>query len=250
MRYGYDLRLYEDYGVKVSVALPPSHTHALITGASGSGKSWTLLYLIGSLLHSNPDTIIFLCDFKSSHDFDFLRSYKYYYSGTNCYNGIMEYYEHFNQARENASDGLRYILVAEEYPAFLTYLDSQDKVNKTKKASDILSAVSEILMMGRGTGNGFGFWCVTQRADSSWFSYGSRDNFMLIISLGRLSREQKAMLFSGEDIPERVYKSGQGLLLADGQALKEVAFPLIKDVGDWKRHILSILSRNIAHVLN
>lgn len=244
MRYGYDLTLLEDYGVKVSVTLDPgTHCHALITGASGSGKSWTLLYLIGSLLQSSPDTIIFMCDFKSSNDFSFLHSYRHYYTGMDCFKGIMEYYERFQQVHQNGTDGLRYILIVDEYPAFITHLQMLDKTNKAKHTNDILSAVSEILMMGRGTGNGFGFWCVTQRADSSWFSSGSRDNFMLTIALGRLSREQTFMIFSGEDIPERIYKAGQGLLLADGQALKEVAFPLIKDVGDWKRHILSILSQ-------
>ena len=243
MKYGYDLAIFEEYGVKVSVNLNlGTHCHALVTGASGCGKSWTLLYLIGSLLHSNPETIIFLCDFKGSQDFDFLHSYKYYYKGTNCYNGIMEYYERFNQAREKCSDGARYILIVDEYPALVSYLEARDKLNKTMQSKVILSAISEILMMGRGTGNGFGFWCVTQRADSSWFNSGSRDNFMLIISLGRLSREQGIMLFSGEEIPDRIYKPGQGLLFADGQALREVAFPLIKNIGDWKRHILSRLS--------
>ena len=67
---------------------------------------------------------------------------------------------------------------------------------------------------------------------------------MILVSLCRLSKEQNLMLFSGEDIPNRIYKPGQGLLLADGQALREVAFPLIKDVRDWKRHILLALSRN------
>ena len=67
---------------------------------------------------------------------------------------------------------------------------------------------------------------------------------MLIIALGRLSREQGIMLFSGEDIPDRIYKPGQGLLLADGQALREVIFPMIRDTRDWKHHILLILSRN------
>ena len=67
---------------------------------------------------------------------------------------------------------------------------------------------------------------------------------MLTIALGRLSREQRIMLFSGEDIPDRIYKPGQGLLLADGEELREVAFPLIRDTRDWKRHILLILSRN------
>lgn len=250
MNYGYDLRLYEDYGAKVSINLDPgTHCHVLLTGASGSGKSWTLLYLIGTLLRSNPNTVLHICDFKKSNDFNFLHSYRYYYAGMDCYKGIMDYYDRFNQVRQDGSDSSRCILVVDEYPAFITHLQTLDKTNKTKQASDILSAVSEILMMGRGTGGGYAFWCVTQRADSSWFNSGSRLNFMLTISMGRLSREQKLMLFSGEDIADRIYKSGEGLLLADGQALREVAFPLIRDVTDWKRHILSILSRNIAHVI-
>lgn len=243
MKYGYDLAILEEYGIKISVNLDPiSHCHSLITGSSGSGKSKTILYLIGSLLHSMPDSILYICDFKKSSDFCFLNRYKHYYGGIDCYKGIMEYYTQFDNARQNGYDSSHYVLIAEEYPAFLTYLQSQDKANKTKQANDILFSVAEILMMGRGLG--FGLWIVTQRADSSWFSSGSRDNFMSTLSLGRLSREQGLMLFSGEDIPTRIYKTGQGLLLADGQDLREVVFPLIRDIRDWERHIVSILYKN------
>ncbi len=242
MRCGYDLEVLSKFGVKVSVNIDPgTHCHALITGSSGSGKSQTLLYLIGSLLRSDPETVIFLCDFKNSNDFGFLSSYKYYYQGIDCYRGVMEYYAHFNQARKEGA-WERCILLIDEYPAFITYLEAMDKADKTHQAKDILSAISEILMMGRGLK--FGLWVITQRSDSAWFPSGSRDNFMLTIALGRLSREQAKMLFSGEDIPDRIYKPGQGLLLADGQALREVAFPMIRDARDWKRHILLALSRN------
>ena len=58
---------------------------------------------------------------------------------------------------------------------------------------------------------------------------------------GRLSKEQKGMVFAGEEVPDTIYQRGEGVLLADGHPLLEVKFPLIKNVDDWKRHILSIL---------
>ena len=131
------------------------------------------------------------------------------------------------------------MLICDEYPAFINYLQGQDKTKKTKYASDILSAISEILCLGRGIQ--FYTWIVTQRADNTLFSNGCRDNFMVIIGLGRMSKEQRGMLFSGEEIPERIYKRGEGILLADGSPLIEVKFPFIKDIDDWKRHILKEL---------
>lgn len=245
MKFGYDLALYKDFGAKVSITLDlSSHCHTLVTGSSGSGKSQALLYLLGSLLKSASNTIVFLCDFKNSTDFRFLQTYPHYYSGLDCYKGIMEYYERFQQVRQNDTSNSSYLLIVDEYPALLSHLETLDKVNKTKHTNDILSAISVILMMGRGTGNGFGFWCVTQRADSSWFNSGSRDNFMSIIILGRVSREQKIMLLRGEDIPDRIYKPGQGILLTDGEPLKEVIYPLIRDMNNWKQHILAILSQS------
>lgn len=64
-----------------------------------------------------------------------------------------------------------------------------DKQNKEKRAADVMNAVSEILMLGRGLH--YGIWIVTQRADAALFANGSRDNFMCILALGRLSKEQK-----------------------------------------------------------
>ena len=120
----------------------------------------------------------------------------------------------------------------------------QDKANKTKLANDILAAMSEILMLGRGVGIGFSCWCVCQRADSILFNNGSRDNFMIIIALARLSREAKAMYFSSEDIPDKVYKQGEGIILADGSPLREIKYPFITDINDWKQHILEVLEHS------
>ena len=105
--------------------------------------------------------------------------------------------------------------------------------------NDVLGAVAEILMLGRGIG--FGCWIVTQRADSALFSNGARDNFMAVLAFGNLSKEQKGMVFPGQEIPDHIFRAGEGMLLADGKEITAVKFPLIEDAAGWKRHILSIL---------
>ena len=80
-----------------------------------------------------------------------------------------------------------------------------------------------------------------KRADNSLLANGARHNFKVVIGLGRLSKEQKGMLFSGEELPERIYKKGEGILLADGYPLREVKFPFIRNIDDWKKHIHAIL---------
>ena len=240
MLWGYEVR---------SGGLPPlpirldvkTHCHALITGVSGSGKSYALLFLIGSILKENPDLVLFFCDFKNSEDFEFLSGYEYYYAGNNCYQGIMEYYRYFCEERRGRKRNKRYLLIVDEYPALINYLTGKDKQEKTKKAGDILNAVAEILMIGRGIG--FGIWIVTQRPDSTFFANGAREDFMVIVGLGRLSKEHKAMVFAGEDIPNKIFQKGEGMLLADGFPIKKVKYARINNIISWKRHILEILKK-------
>ena len=240
MIYGYNMGIFTETGLKIPIQLDLSdHCNLLLTGCSGSGKSYALLYLLGSVLKSNEDIEIFFCDFKNSYDFSFLEDYPHYYSGDNCYDGITEYYRVFCSARQQREFTKKHLLICDEYPALVNYLQGQDKLNKTKYASEVLSAISELLCLGRGIQ--FYTWIVTQRADNSLFANGARDNFMIVIGLGRLSKEQKGMLFSGEELPERIYQKGEGIILADGHPLQEVKFPFIRNIDDWKKHIHAIL---------
>ena len=240
MIYGYNMGIFTETGLKIPIQLDLSdHCNLLLTGCSGSGKSYALLYLLGSVLKSNEDIEIFFCDFKNSYDFSFLEDYPHYYSGDNCYDGITEYYRVFCSARQQREFTKKHLLIFDEYPSLVNYLQGKDKANKTKYASDVLSAISELLCLGRGIQ--YYTWIVTQRADNSLFANGARDNFMVVIGLGRLSKEQKSMLFSGEELPERIYKKGEGILLADGYPLREVKFPFIRNIDDWKKHIHAIL---------
>ena len=236
MKLGYYLDLYYEMGKRIAITKPiNSHCHLLLTGGSGSGKSYALLYLLGNVLKECPEIIVYFCDFKQSAEFSFLSGYPHYYSGGACYQGIMDYYKKFQDIRKSGKVTSRYLLICDEYPALLHYYMSLDK----KKANDLLMRIAEILMMGRGLS--FGCWIVTQRADAQLFQNGARDNFMVLIALGRLSKEQRTMLFSGEELPERVYQRGEGLILADGDSIHEIKIPMIANVSDWCFHILKVL---------
>lgn len=248
MTFGYELEAFSRYGLTIPIKLGlASHCHALITGSSGSGKSQALLFLIGKLLQAFPGISIYLCDFKNSKDFSFLEGYAHYYAGQDCYAGVMDYYQKFSHVRtDRALQGrTRHVLIFDEYPAFVSYLQMKDKANKTKLANDVLGAVAEILMLGRGIG--FGCWIVTQRPDSALFSNGARDNFMALCALSNLSKEQKSMIFPGQEIPDLVFQAGEGMLLADGRKIMPVKYPLIENDADWKQHILDILNGGLQH---
>lgn len=236
--YGYSLLKYEDYNIRLPILIPiASHPHALIVGSSGSGKSKALLYLIGRLLQRQPTMDLWLCDFKNSEDFAFLKCYSRYYAGNDCYQGMLDYYQEFSKSRQSGQSEQRHLLVFDEYPACISFYQGKDKQEKTKKAAEILSAVSEILMLGRGIN--YGLWTVCQRASADIFPQGARDNYMISISLGHTSKEQKGMLFPGEDIPDRIYKPGEGIILADGYQLQTVKFPLIENTDNWRENILA-----------
>lgn len=236
MRWGYRISGHFPCPINLNIE---NYCHALVTGGSGSGKSYALLYLLGTLLQDTPDIELYFCDFKNSKDFAFLSEYSHYYTGDTCYQGLMNYYKNFCKTREAGIENKRHLLIFDEYPAFINYTSAKDKYDKTKKASDVLNAISEILMLGRGIA--YGIFIITQRADSTLFVNGARDNFMVVIGLGRMSKEQKGMVFSGEEIPNRIYHCGEGILLADGYPLQEIAFPRIRNIVDWKRHIKEIL---------
>ena len=234
MRWGY---IRGAGGMPVPLELPIfTHLNSIICGSSGSGKSYGILYLIGNLLQDAPDTILYICDFKNSQELEFLKPYPYYFSGNDSYEGIMQYYKKFCDARIQGRNKSRHLLIIEEYPALISYMSTFDKQNKTKKAGDILSAVSEILMLGRGIS--FGIWLVCQRPSASLFEGGARDNAMVTLNYGRMSKEQKSILFSGEEISDRVYKPGEGVILADGHSLYDnFCTPRIRNIVDWKKNI-------------
>ena len=74
MFLGINLELLNKYNItqKITIDLV-SHPHILLTGASGSGKSYALKMLIYSSLKEKAE--ITFCNFKNSYDFKILKGY-------------------------------------------------------------------------------------------------------------------------------------------------------------------------------
>ena len=215
-----DLIMRKEYGLCLRLCISLDTIHTLVIGQSGSGKSIFLKFLLNQLVHSKKAEI-YLFDFKNSGDFRFLEGYKNYYRGDGCIEGLENFYDIFQQARNNPEmyAGYHNIIIFDELPAYLIYLAGKDK----KLAEYHKAMISEVLMLGRSLG--FGFICAMQRPDAQFLANGARDNFFNIVALGNLSSEAKQMVFSGYELPEYNYQTGQGLLLRSGKEIEQIIVP-------------------------
>lgn len=200
--------------------------HACLVGGTGSGKSVATLYLLYNLL-KNYNVKLTICDFKKSGDYKGISDrFAEFNEVTGC---IEEYYYEYEITLENSSQ-IKLLLV-DEYAGYIIWAAQNDK----KKAEEIKQKISEILMLGRSR-HCF-IWCIQQRISASLFptGIGAIDNFQICIGLGRLSVDSRKSLFAGEHLDniafeERFHpKTGQGLVLIDGQELQAIQIPYIAD---------------------
>ena len=200
-------------------------------GGTGSGKSIFILYLLYNMLRyvkkENCKMELFICDFKKSGDFK----------------GIAKNYAEFEKTKENSATIK--ILLIDEYAGYIIWLTQNDN----RKAKVIKEKISNVLMMGRSR-HCF-VWCVQQRISASLFptGIGAIDNFQICIGMGRLSVESRKSLFSGEHLEDREYeeryhpKTGQGLILIDGQEIQPIQIPFISDKERLKKLLQEMAKR-------
>ncbi len=230
MIIGYDYRMWYEYSLKLPITLDlNTYKHLIISGSTNSGKSYGLKYMMYGLSKESCD--IWYCDFKN--EVSYLKGKTHFFTGLNTIHAIEQFYSLFLDIKsKKVIASKNQILIMDEYPAFLLYLESQDK----KQACAIKQKVAEILMMGRSLN--MGIWIVVQRPDAIFFSNGTREQFMTSITLGRISPEVGKMLYSGEAIPDRIYQVGEGIVLMDGMPLREIKIPKINNIPLMEKIIL------------
>ncbi|MCH5259541.1 MAG: hypothetical protein J1F18_07305 [Lachnospiraceae bacterium] len=237
MYIGYDYFFWNEYQEKIGIDIDlKSHPSLLLTGASGSGKSYALKWILKNLLKNQVN--LTFCNFKKSDDFKFLNNFDRYYSYLGCEKGLAEFFQQF---KERQTEDIEFnekfsILVFDEYPAFILSTSITDK----KLSEKYKTMISEILMLGRSYG--FGIWLIMQRPDAAFLANGARDNFHSTISLGNLSKEAKSMLYGGEELPNHVYNFGEGVCWVDGIGFREIKFPKISNMALLEQNILSRLT--------
>ena len=207
-------------GIKVPVNWEYSRMpHVLLTGNTGSGKSYALRIILGRIATQIPKSRLIVCDFKGE-DLAFLQGSENYFRFMECRDGLDKFYQIFTD-RLNGIDQSRtfYGLVFDEWAAFIQMLDK-------KTAEDCKQKLSAILMMGRSIRT-ICLICL-QRPDAQLFNT-ARDNFNNVIALGNLSKEAVAMLGFDKDKLLPAIRQGEGHMLFNGINQTAIAFPRVRN---------------------
>lgn len=239
--YGYDK--WHNYGIKepIKADISPEHnSHILLTGMSGSGKSYGELIMFAKLVLATPDSECYFADYKQEDSFGFLRGCLRYFPYKRTIEALDIVYT-ILQKRQSGEDKSRkpVTLIWDEYVANMLALLSEDK----KTSSTVMNRVSEILMLGRSLN--VRFLCSCQRPDASVFPTGSRLNYGVIIILGAPIRSIYEMLIPPEyieQIGERKFKTGEGVLLLQGSELHFIKIPMVQDVNRMQELCIRALS--------
>lgn len=206
---GIKLPVHIDFGV---------YPHFLIVGSSGSGKTYFSKALLAKISKYEKQTELVLIDYKGDQDFSmFSKAYRF----DKSFEGLRYFFGRFKKRQEGIDkERIPLYLFFDEFGAFVS---NQDR----KQQEEIKRMIATLLMLGRS------FRCHVivslQRADSSYFSGGARDNFSLRLGLGRMSPESKKMLFGELSSEIFLGSRGVGYFQADGFDIKKVVVAKISN---------------------
>ena len=209
IKVGYDLDAWHNYGERKEINADISqNSHMLICGMSGSGKSYFQQILFARLAKIEAQGIFLFADYKN--EFEHLQGLDSYYGYKDALKGI----EIAHEILQNRIDGVdksrtQVTLIFDEYVSCMLNLLGEDK----KKAQLYMNMVSELLMLGRSLRLRLVICC--QRPDANVFSYGSRNNFGILIVLGAYFNSTYEMLMPEyrDIIKSKEFGLGEGSIL-------------------------------------
>lgn len=192
----------------------------IVVGQSGSGKTYTCKQILAhTYIETNCE--MYVLDYKSDTDFDFLTGCKRFFRYTECRNGLHELYDRFLQ-RQNGSDKERHplLLFFDEWSSYCNAADKKS-LEEDKKVLGILVSL----------GRGFRTHVLMsqQRGDATYFER-FRDNFSMCVGMGNLSAESRLMLYpdyAKELLPDR--QRGTGYVAFNGQKPIPIFVPPVKN---------------------
>lgn len=211
---------------KISIdeqAFISTFSHILVSGQTGSGKSYALLYLL--IIYKLKKATISVCDPKFSDLADFSRMLKI--SSFSAPSLIVEevrkvFEEMENRKRKRISEGWKIgtiatdnglelrILVIDEFASLQMKLDK-------KELAELMKYLNQIILEGRG----LGVFVVIgmQQAHSSILPTALREQFSAIFVLGNSGVQTFNVAFQdkAKDLPDFVLEVGEGWLMKNGE---------------------------------
>lgn len=201
------------------LVIPPTNTHILVAGRTGSGKTRATLFLIAKSLLQNPSVDFHFSDFKNGGDYNFAIPDGHL---LNVDNTIDDALMMLKSRQAGLPDRYPYIAVLDEYPSFILSLES-------KMRKEYQSKLATLLNLGRAFE--IHVWVVTQRPGAELFANGSRDNFNCRIVMGTSSPETRRMVLGDDagDMPADWLNNGvgQGVIYRDGIGINHISVPQV-----------------------
>jgi hypothetical protein len=240
LNIGYDLDTWNRVKMKVPITTdisPATNSHILLSGMSGSGKSFMLNIIFSKLTKQGGE--FYFADYKGDDSFAHLRGLPHYYSFQDTLEALDIVYSRLNERLSGEDTSRKQItLIYDEYMANILTLMNEDK----KKAGEVMSRISEILLMGRSMG--VRLIASMQRPDALAFPAGSRLNFGVVIVLGAAINSIYEML-----IPDfinlaegRRFNRGEGAVVFQGSKLKFIKVGVPKDYNKLQKVCIKALS--------
>lgn len=206
--------------------------HMLISGGTGSGKSYYILILIKALVATNA--VIYVLDPKNADLADLTTVMEnVYYQKEDMIDCLDEFYEDMMARSEEmktmpgykTGENYAYLglpahfLIFDEYVAFVEMLGSRER-------EEVLSKLKKIIMLGRQAG--FFLILACQRPDAKYLGDGIRDQFNFRVALGRMSELGYSMMF-GEVNKDFFLKKikGRGYVDTGTSVISEFYTPLV-----------------------
>ncbi len=218
--------------------------HMLISGGTGSGKSYFILALVEALVKARA--VLSICDPKNADLADLGEVMPdVYYTKEDIAACVQSFYEgmlvrmdeikgrsDYRTGKNYAYYGLRpHFLIFDEYVAF------SDMIARDKKVKEPLdSQLKQILMLGRQMGYFVILAC--QRPDAKYLGDGMRDQFNYRVALGRVSDLGYSMMF-GETVKDFCLKDikGRGYIDYGESVITEFYTPFVSDGHDFQKEI-------------
>lgn len=201
--------------------------HFLITGNSGSGKSYFSYYLLWQMIREAGLSSIYVCDAK----FDEMRRQARHWNIGHIAESIGDinaYVRSFNADMENRYqndspgefDKRPLFLIIDEYAAWIGNLQKKDQ-------QELTSMVRNVILKGRAVN--VHVVLILQRADSRTMDLSIRDNCSVRIAMGNVSKQLYEMVFGVLPDSSLMKKSrGQGRVLIDGSVVMPFDAPLLE----------------------